>query len=117
MLEEVLELTRLNASRPQRGRINANAIIELIGAIEELLIFQKDNEIASYALQRLRMPIKELCLEAGMPEAYERLLYLREKILPKNETVEGDKLARSVDIQAVGTRLREKHLKSASRGL
>lgn len=78
ILEELLELTRLNASRSNR-RIPPRAVIELMDGIEELqlLLSQNESEIALRILSRIDRPLKLICAEAGIPEIYDRTRGLR----------------------------------------
>lgn len=73
ILEELLELTRLNSSRISR-RIPPRPVMELMDGIEELqLLFAKDNsDMARRILSRIDRPLKLICAEAGIPEVYER---------------------------------------------
>lgn len=74
ILEELLELTRMNASLGSRPRFSQRAVIELVEALEELqFILAHENEaIALRVLGRLDRPLRYLCGESGVPEAYER---------------------------------------------
>lgn len=75
ILEELLELTRLTTSRPSRaGRISPRAVVDLVGCIEELYLvaLKDDAQMAGHILSRMDRPIRLLCADAGVPEAYER---------------------------------------------
>lgn len=74
ILEELLELSRLNATRPGRPRMSERAIMELVESLEELqyILRTENEEIALRVLKRLDRPLRHLCMEAGVPEAYER---------------------------------------------
>lgn len=74
ILEELLELTRLNASRTMRPRVSDRAVIELVDALDELrFIFRHENEeIALQILKRIDRPLRHICIESGFPEAYSR---------------------------------------------
>ncbi|MBZ8140885.1 hypothetical protein CLD22_13355 [Rubrivivax gelatinosus] len=74
ILEELLELTRMNASLGARPRFSQRAVIELVEALEELqFILAHENEaIALRVLSRLDRPLRYLCGESGVPEAYDR---------------------------------------------
>ncbi len=76
MLEEVLELTRMNAARLSRSpRISERAIMELVEILDEIMMitrhFRNDKK-SYYLLKKLDSPLRHLCLEAGMPEMYEQ---------------------------------------------
>jgi hypothetical protein len=74
ILEELLDLTRMNVSRQSRPRIADRAIVELVDALDELqYILRHENEdIALRIVKRLDRPLRHICLESGIPEAYER---------------------------------------------
>lgn len=73
ILEELLELTRMNSSRTPRLRSD-RAVVELVDALDELqyILHHENEELALRILKRLDRPLRHICLEAGMPEAYER---------------------------------------------
>lgn len=75
ILEELLDLTRLNASKPSRSpRIAPHAIMELVESFEELnyILAHEHGELGMQILRRLDRPLRHLCMEAGIPEAYEK---------------------------------------------
>lgn len=74
ILEELLDLTRLNASKSSRPlRISPHAIMELVESLSELhfILAHDHGEIGLQILRRLDRPIRHLCLEAGVPDMYE----------------------------------------------
>lgn len=73
ILEELLELTRMSATRSNRPRISQHAVMELIDSVEELrFILSHENEkLALRVLERLDRPLRHICMESGTPEAYE----------------------------------------------
>jgi lambda repressor-like predicted transcriptional regulator len=74
ILEELLELARMNSHRSMRPRLSERAVIELVESLDELqfvLIHEKE-EIGLRILKRLDRPLRHLCMEAGMPDLYER---------------------------------------------
>ncbi len=82
ILEELLEITRMNSSRNQRNnKINENVLYDLLEIIEELkyISINEDNEIFKNAINRLSKPFKFLCMESGMPELYEKLIRIDDK--------------------------------------
>ena len=91
ILEELLELTRLNTSRQPRSRAPSRLVAELVDALEELplLIGAENSEIGVRILRRLEGPMRYLCLEAGIPEAYEKMRAWRraESIQPRMRRV------------------------------
>jgi len=74
ILEELLELTRMSTTRPPRSRISERAILDLVESLEELqyILRTENEEIALRILKRLDRPLRHLCMEASIPEAYER---------------------------------------------
>lgn len=78
ILEEVLDLARMNASRPlRRGKMSGSVIYEIIDIIEELShVSMKYGDKRSFMLmERLRRPVKHLCMELDEPELYEKFMY------------------------------------------
>jgi len=74
ILEELLELSRMNSSRSMRPRLPERAFAEIIDALEELQ-FVLEHEQGSIGLQifkRIDRPLRHICMEGGMPELYER---------------------------------------------
>lgn len=93
ILEELLELTRLSASKPQRSpRLAPQAIMELVVSFEELnyVLAHEHGELGMQILHRLDRPLRHLCMEAGIPEVYEkfrmssreRMHFDRERLAP-----------------------------------
>ena len=74
ILEELLDLTRMNASRAARPRIAERAVVDLVEALDELqyILRHENEEIALRILKRLDRPLRHICMESGVPEAYER---------------------------------------------
>lgn len=80
ILEEVLELSRINATRGRSGRFSERALIDLVEGLDELLFAlggDADAEVAQHIMERLDKPIRYLCREANVPGAYERYRYRR----------------------------------------
>ena len=78
ILEEVLDLARMNASRPsRRGRMSSSALYEMIDTLEEIshLSLRHGDKRVFMLIDRLRRPIKNLCFEMDEPELYERFMY------------------------------------------
>lgn len=73
ILEELLELTRMNSSRSVRPRISERAVVELVESLDELqFVLSHENEkIGMRILERLDRPLRHICMEAGVPELYE----------------------------------------------
>jgi hypothetical protein len=83
ILEEILELTRMKATTPsRRSKMSKSIIYELIEAFEELSMMQvKYNDKRAFTLMdRLRRPIKILCMELDEPELYEKFMYRTERL-------------------------------------
>lgn len=74
ILEELLELTRMNSSRSARPRISERAVVELVEFLDELqFVLSHENEmIGMRVLERLDRPLRHICMEAGLPALYER---------------------------------------------
>ncbi len=74
ILEELLELSRMNSSRSVQPRISERAVMDLIEPLDELqfVLNNEKDKIGMRILERLDRPLRHLCLEAGVPELYER---------------------------------------------
>jgi hypothetical protein len=85
ILEEVLELSRMNASRQSRSpRISERAFMELMETLEEMLFMNAhsgDDDMTMRLMQRLDRPLRHLCLETNVPEMYERYRVRMRKML------------------------------------
>lgn len=80
ILEELLELSRLNAKDPVRPhRLSQRALMEIIEALDELgvIMSHEHGDIARMILHRVEGPLRQLSMESGMPEIYERLRVMR----------------------------------------
>lgn len=78
ILEEVLELARMNASRPlRRGKMSRSVIYEIIDIIEEItrVSMNYGDERSFMLMDRLRRPIKHLCMELDEPDLYEKFMH------------------------------------------
>lgn len=75
ILEEVLELTRMSASRSVRPpRLSPRALMEFMETLDELLyiIGREHGVMGAAVMRRLDRPLRHLCMEAGFPEFYQR---------------------------------------------
>jgi hypothetical protein len=75
ILEEVLELSRMSAARSSRAsRVTPPALMELVEGLDELthILTLEHGEMAIRILRRIDRPLRHLCMEAGMPDLYER---------------------------------------------
>lgn len=85
ILEEILELTRINAKRESRSRgrmVSQKSIHRLIDSINEIqfrLMKYGGPKESMMLVDELRMPIKHLCMEFDMPEMYERFMMRSER--------------------------------------
>lgn len=82
ILEEVLELTRINTKRfPRRGDISRSSLHRLLDTLIEmqyrLMKYGGKESIIFY--DEMRMSIKQLCMEIDDPELYERFMMNTEK--------------------------------------
>ena len=76
ILEEILELSRMNASRQGRApRLSERAFMEFIETLDEMMFMygrRGHDDMSLHLMQRLDRPLRHLCAEAGVPELYER---------------------------------------------
>ena len=75
ILEEVLQLTRMNASRmPLPSKISLEVIMDLIHSLDEIpfLLKMGDRKAGHHILKRLDRPLRHICFEAGFPDIYEK---------------------------------------------
>lgn len=75
ILEEILELTRMNAERAHMSpRMSQRTLAELLDNLTELmfLLYREQGEKGLPIMERCDRLIKNLCMEAGIPEIYER---------------------------------------------
>jgi hypothetical protein len=82
ILEEVLELTRINTKRsPRRGDISRGAIRRLLDTFMEMQyrLMKYGGKESMMFYDEMRMSIKELCMEIDDPEMYERFMMNTEK--------------------------------------
>lgn len=95
ILEELLELTRMNSSRSARPRISERVVSDLVDSLDELqfVLMHENEKIGMRILERLDRPIRHLCMEAGMPEMYERF-HLRSRLRGKEPFQSDSKIAR-----------------------
>lgn len=90
ILEEILELTRINSkndSRMRAGMVSRKTLHMLIDRISEiqLRMSKYGNEKETMILmEELRMPIKRLCMDLDSPELYERYVMRNERFLYKS---------------------------------
>ncbi len=84
ILEEVLDLARVNSKRlPRRGEFSRQTVLRLVDALLEVqfrLMKIGDRESISL-LHELRVPIKEMCYELDLPEVYKRFRTSQDEIL------------------------------------
>lgn len=77
ILEELLELTRMNSSRSMRPSISERAVIELVDSLDELqfILRHENEEIGMRILKRIDRPLRHICHEVGVPELYDRFRF------------------------------------------
>ncbi len=77
ILEELLELTRMNSSRSMRPGLSERAVVELVESLDELqfILRHENEEIGMRILKRIDRPLRHICHEAGVPELYERFRF------------------------------------------
>jgi hypothetical protein len=87
ILEEVLELTRINAKRlPRRAELSRNALLKLMEIFTDMqyrISKYGDKESIMY-WEESRMLIKSLCEDLDSPELYERYMMMGDRYL-RNE--------------------------------
>lgn len=76
ILEEILDLTRMNTSRQTRpNRINENNVVGMLETLDEmsLMIGSKASiEMSLELIQQLHRQIRSICIDAGLLELYEK---------------------------------------------
>jgi len=108
ILEEVLALTRMNASRGSKGpRLSERALVEFLETLDEMMFMygrHGPDDMAFHLIRRLDRPLRHLCMEAGIPDVYERhamhMHEMRRMIVPseiKGEESEEDACDRRSD--------------------
>lgn len=77
ILEEVLELTRINSKRlPRRGEISRSTVHRLIETIQEMQykMMKYGGKENIMFIEELNRPMKDLCMELDSPELYDRFM-------------------------------------------
>ena len=95
ILEEVLELTRLNSKRiPRRNESTRESIMMLIELMQQIqYVSMKNGNKESFMLfNEMRRPIKRLCAELDMPEMYERYMMRNEKLFMDRDMFMNERL-------------------------
>jgi lambda repressor-like predicted transcriptional regulator len=91
ILEEIVNLTRINASRVSRPEISERAITDLMENLGELLFLVgiERSETAQSILRRIDGPLRHICMESGIPELYKRYrMRIRDRLLPESNIKE-----------------------------
>lgn len=95
ILEEVLELTRLNSKRiPRRNESTRESIMMLIDFIQEMQYrsMKFGGKESMIFMEEFRRPLKRLCMDLEMPEMYERFMMRNEKYSMSNENFIDDRI-------------------------
>jgi len=82
ILEEVLELTRLNSKRiPRRNDATRESIMMLIDIIQEIQysLMKGGGKESMMLMDEIRGPLKRVCIDLEMPQLYERFMMRNEK--------------------------------------
>jgi hypothetical protein len=95
ILEEVLELTRMNAKRlPRRGEVSKETVYRLLDIVQELqyrMMKMTGGKESMMYFEELRMPIKRLSMELDSPDLYDRFMMRNEKFCDERLIIENDK--------------------------
>jgi len=100
ILEEVLELTRLNSKRiPRRNENTKESILMLIELIQQMQYRSMKNgsKESIMLLDEISRPLKRLCFDLDMPEMYERFMIRNEKYHNNIENFNDDRLSMGKD--------------------
>jgi hypothetical protein len=84
ILEEVLELTRINSKRlPSRSEVSRSTINRLLETIQEMQfrMMKYDGKEGMLFMEELSRLIKELCMELDSPELYERFMMFDKRFI------------------------------------
>lgn len=90
IIEEILELTRMNAERAHRpSRVSLRVITDLVENLAELIFFttREQRGIGLSIKERLDRSIRRLCMEAGVPEMYERYNMRMREMMPASRGI------------------------------
>lgn len=90
ILEEVLELTRINSKRmPRRGEVSRNTINRLFETIQEMQyrMMKYGGKESMIFMEELSRPIKDLCMELDSPDLYERFM-MNDKMFMVDRNIE-----------------------------
>lgn len=76
ILEEILELIRMDVSRHSTSpRISERAVLQMVEILDEMFLLlghRGPDDMGIQLMERLERPLRHLCMEAGIPEIYER---------------------------------------------
>ena len=105
ILEEVLELTRINSKRlPRRGEVSRSTLHRLLETIQEMQfrIMKYGGKESMMFMEEMSRPIKDLCMELDSPEMYDRFMMLdkqfnmeREMMIKKEMMVKDREISKS----------------------
>jgi hypothetical protein len=83
ILEEVLELTRINSKRmPRRNELTRETLLRLMDVIQEMhlrMMKTSNRKDAAIMFEEFIMPMQRLCMELDSPELFDRFMMRREK--------------------------------------
>ena len=88
ILEEVLDLTRLNSKRSsRRGEVPRESILMIIENIQDMQyrLLKGGSKDALSIIDSFRMPIKRLAMDFDMPEIYDTYMMTSEKLFLRKE--------------------------------
>jgi hypothetical protein len=102
ILEEVLELTRINSKRlPRRNEVSRRTINNLLETIQEMqyrMIKYNGNNESMMFMDKLSRPLKDLCMELESPELFERFMMSNNNSLMQREMMMKERELSKLDI-------------------
>lgn len=108
ILEEVLELTRINSKRlPRRGEVSRGTVHRLIETIQEMQyrMMKYGGKESVMLMEELSRPIKDLCMELDTPELYDRFMMSDKRMMQEREIDrirEREMLISKSEMEAIG---------------
>lgn len=101
ILEEVLELTRINSKRmPRRGEVSRSTLHRLIETLQEMQfrMMKYGSKESMIFMEEMSRPIKDLCMELDTPELYERFMMGEKRMIMERDLNREMDLSRERDL-------------------